>query len=250
MTRSKLIPIAALLATAWFAVSTLPAGAQQPAAGNAPKAAPPGAGPAGGPPAGSQSPEGQTPEEGPPWPVIMVTSVEVLHSERSGGMDILRARGIVTSSAWNTPHLVPITQGKALDGVLDVMFLATAPVSPEPLGPFMEVEALLPIGHGHPYKAVRVRSATNAITVKEVPGFNQAAAPKNDCSTCVGKHFVAKGQMLPPGVAAEEIVREEDLPWNLRVIGPSHGIPGYAVDPNRLTLVLSEDGRIVDAAWD
>jgi len=27
-------------------------------------------------------------------------------------------------------------------------------------------------------------------------------------------------------------------------------VPNYGFDPNRLTLVLSEDGRIVDAAWD
>jgi len=28
------------------------------------------------------------------------------------------------------------------------------------------------------------------------------------------------------------------------------GVPNYSFDPNQLTLVLSEDGRIVDAAWD
>jgi hypothetical protein len=27
-------------------------------------------------------------------------------------------------------------------------------------------------------------------------------------------------------------------------------VPNYSFDPNQLTLVLSEDGRIVDAAWD
>jgi hypothetical protein len=27
-------------------------------------------------------------------------------------------------------------------------------------------------------------------------------------------------------------------------------VPSYTFDPNQLTLVLSEDGRIVDAAWD
>ena len=45
-------------------------------------------------------------------------------------------------------------------------------------------------------------------------------------------------------------MREADLPWNLRVIKPTDGLPSYAFDPNRLTLVLSEDNRIVDAAWD
>jgi hypothetical protein len=180
----------------------------------------------------------------------MVTSVEVLRSERSGGMDIVRARGVVTSNAWGSPHLVPITQGKSIDGVLDILFLATAPQVPAPPGPFMPVEALLPIGHGHPYKAVRIRSGTNAITLKTLPGYAEVSGPKNDCSQCVGKYYVAKGATAPAGVAAGDIVRQEDLPWDLRVVLPTQGIAGYAVDPNRLTLVLSEDGRIADAAWD
>src|SRR6185503_6779002 len=99
--------------------------------------------PPGAPPPGSASTgqAGPTAPEGQPWPIVMVTSVEVLRSERSGGMDIVRARGVVTSSAWGSPHLVPITQGKSIDGVLDVLFLATAPQVPAPPGPFMPVEA-------------------------------------------------------------------------------------------------------------
>jgi hypothetical protein len=45
-------------------------------------------------------------------------------------------------------------------------------------------------------------------------------------------------------------VREEDLPYPLRIIRPTDGIPSYEYEPNRLTLVLSETGQIVDAAWD
>jgi hypothetical protein len=45
-------------------------------------------------------------------------------------------------------------------------------------------------------------------------------------------------------------VREADLPYVLRIIKPTDGIASYVLDPNRLTLVLSEDGRIIDAAWD
>ena len=137
-----------------------------------------------------------------------------------------------------------------LEGEVHVLFLATAPQAPEGLGNFMTVEALLPINHGHPYKAVRVRSATNAVIVKSLPGFAEVPAPKHDCSKCIGRYFVAKGAQPPTGMAEDNIVRQENLPWDLRVIGPTQGIPSYSVDPNRLTLVLSEDGRIVDAAWD
>ena len=180
----------------------------------------------------------------------MVTSVEVLRSEKSGGMDILRARGVVTSGAWNAPHLIPITRGNPIDGTLDVLFVASAPTVPEAPGELMQVEALLPLGHGHPYKAVRVRSGTNAIAVKSIPGFEEVKVPKHDCGKCIGRYFVAKGATPPAGAGADNIVKEENLPWDLRVIKPADGIAGYTVNPNRLTLVLGEDGRIVDAAWD
>jgi hypothetical protein len=171
-------------------------------------------------------------------------------------LEILRVRGWVTSDGWGEPHLLPITQGEPLDGVLDLIFQARAPGGAAPLGPFMMVEAILPIENGHPYKAVRVRGSTNAVTLKtlpgyvEAPGYAEAAPPKEDCAKCMGKYFVAKGANPPAGVAADQIVREADLPWPLRVIKPTDGVANYAYDPNRLTLVLSEDGRIVDAAWD
>ncbi len=229
MNRSILFALACLSAATW----TLSAQAQ-PASGGPPP--PPSAG---GPPAAVV-----------PWPVTMVTSVEVLRSERAGGLDIIRVRGLVSSPSWGSPHLIPITQGEPVDGILDLIFQGTVPTTPAPLGPFMPFEALLPVDKGHPYKGVRVRSGTNAITLKTLPGYAETAAPKEDCAKCRGKIFVAKGAQPPAGAAATSVVREADLPWNLRVIKPTDGLPNYAFDPNRLTLVLSEDGRIVDAAWD
>ena len=80
-----------------------------------------------------------------------------------------------------------------------------------------------------------------------MPNFKKL---KNDCGKCIGKYFVAKGGSAPANAPAAEVVREEDLLWTVRVIKPRDGIHSYTLDPNRLTLVLSEDGRIVDAAWD
>jgi hypothetical protein len=227
------------------------ASAQQPTAGGpAPAARPAGPAPAGGPPNGAQDMPPPAQEATRPWPVMVVTSVELLRSDRDGGRDIVRARGLVTSSAWSEPHLLPISSGNGPDGVLDLIFQASPPSTPTPLEAFMPVEALLPISAGHPYKAVRVRSGSNAITLKTLPGYKEIKHPEEDCSKCVGKYFVAKGATPPAGVAPGDIVKQEDLPWMLRVIKPTDGIPDYNLDPNRLTLVLSEDGRIVDAAWD
>jgi hypothetical protein len=181
---------------------------------------------------------------------VFVTSVEVLRSDRNGGLDVIRVRGLVTSTSWTQPHLLPITQGAPRDGMLDLLFQASGPTGAAGLGPFMPVEAILPVETGHPYKGVRVRGGNNAISLKTIPGFAEAPAPKEDCAKCLGKYFVAKGANPPAGAAADNVVREADLPYTLRIIKPTDGIPNYTLEPNRLTLLLSEDGRIVDGAWD
>jgi hypothetical protein len=216
---------------------------------------------AGGPPQGQQQ-QGQQQSNapypvqpagtvgGPPAPVVFVTSVEVLRSDRAGGLDVVRVRGVVTGQSWSQPHLIPITQGQPRDGMLDLIFQASAPAGASGLGPFMTVEAILPVETGHPYKGVRVRGGNNAISLKAIPGYAETPAPKEDCAKCIGKFFVAKGANPPAGATAENTVREADLPYMLRIIKPTDGIPSYALEPNRLTLLLSEDGRIVDGAWD
>jgi hypothetical protein len=240
MTRSMLfatVSFAATLAVGIASAQTPPAAGQQaaPAAQGAQQGTPgyPGATPA---------------TEGPPWPIVFVASVELLRSK--DGRDIVLARGLVTSKGWSQPNLIPINQGAPVDGVLDLLFEAASPPSAAPLGEFMEIDALLPLGHQHPYKAIRVRSAANALTLKQLPGYAEVKKLKNDCSNCLGKYFVAKGGTAPAGVAADNILKEEDLLWEVRVIRPNQGIPSYTVNPNRLTLVLTEDGRISDAAWD
>ena len=240
MNKSLLFAIACLSVASW----TLGVQAQTPPAGAA-----------GAPPSNASPPPYGASADGPPavmvpWPVTIVTSVEVLRSTRAGGLDVVRARGLVSSSAWGAPHLIPITRGEPVDGILDLIFQGAVPTTPAPLGPFMPFEALLPVDAGHPYKGVRVRSGTNAIVLKTLPGYAEIAAPKEDCAKCRGKFFVAKGAQPPAGAPADSIVREADLPWHVRVIKPTDGLPSYAFDPNRLTLVLSEDNRIVDAAWD
>lgn len=239
MIQSKLLAFTSLLAVALFGVATQ-AQQQQPAGQ-------PSADQQGSPYGGSSS---GAPGGGAPQPVLFATSVEVLRSDRAGGLDVVRVRGLVTSNGWGQPHLIPITKGATRDGMLDLVFSAVSPTGAQPLGPFMVVEAILPVETGHPYKGVRVRAGGNAISLKTLPGYAEAAPPKEDCAKCLGKYFVAKDANPPAGATAENTVREADLPYVLRVIKPTDGIPSYTFDPNRLTLLLSEDGRIIDAAWD
>ena len=251
MTRSTLLATASLIA----ALALATAYAQSPPAGGPPQSAQnaPQGGPQGGPPPGNGPQSGESQNNGAneaaSWPVLFVTGVDVVRAPHNG-RDIVIAHGLASSPEWRSPTLIPITEGKPVDGVLDLLLQAQAPQKPGGLGAFMEVDAILPLGHGHPYKAVRVRSASNALTLKEIPGHAEVKKLKNDCGQCVGKHFVAKGESPPANTPASDILREEDLLWQVRVIKPRDGIHSYTLDPNRLTLVLSEDGRIIDAAWD
>jgi hypothetical protein len=239
MTRSMLfasVSLVAALAVGAASAQTPPAAGQQAAPG-APAQGAPGYGQPSGPAT-----------EGAPWSIVFVATVELIRTK--DGRDIVVARGLVTSKNWSGPNLIPINQGAPVDGVLDLLFEANSPAAPAPLGEFMEMDAILPLGHDHPYKAIRVRSGSNALTLKTLPGYAEVKKLKNDCSKCLGKYFVAKGGTAPAGVAPDNIVKEEDLLWEVRVIKPNQGIASYTVNPNRLTLVLTEDGRISDAGWD
>jgi hypothetical protein len=251
---NRILPLAvAGVVAATMSFAFIGANAQQtpPAAAGRPAGAQPAAttAPGDGPPASAEAPPPGTPE-GTHLPFLVVTGVEVLRSPRGGGMDIIRVRGLATSGSWKEPHLLPISSGASIDGTLDLIFQGEAPSQAQPPGPLMPVEAILPVETEHPYKAVRVRSSSNAITLKALPGYQEVAAPKEDCAKCIGKTFVAKGAAAPAGVAAADIVNEADLTYPIRVIRPTDGLPNYVYDPNRLTLVLTEDGRISDAAWD
>jgi hypothetical protein len=181
---------------------------------------------------------------------MMVTGVEIMRSTRPPELDIIRVRGVSSTDTWDAPQLVPLTRGPSADGVLDLMFIAQAPSQGITPTNFGALEAIFVVAPGHPYTGVRVRGARNTLSVARLPGYAEAAAPTNDCRNCVGKYFVAKGQAIPAGRAAADVVMESDLPGPVRVLAASDGVAKLDVDPNRLTLLLGVDGRIVSAVWD
>jgi hypothetical protein len=183
-------------------------------------------------------------------PVMQVTSVEVLRSTHGPELDIIRARGLTSTEGWEQAELVPLTEGPPSDGILDLVFVARPPSGGAAATGFAPIEAIFPIEPGHPFKGVRVHAASNPVTVKELPGFAEGPPAPESCAKCVGKYFVPKGGALPAGKTEADVVKEEHLPSSLRVIKPTDGIGKLESDPNRLTLVVGEDGRIVGVVWD
>ena len=183
-------------------------------------------------------------------PVLKVISVEVLRSTHGGVLDIIRVRGLTSSSGWEEAELVPLTRGTPADGMLDLVLVARAPAEAMEAKGFEPIEAILPIESSHPYKGINVHSASESVTLTQLPGYVEGKGAAEDCSKCVGKVFVAKGAAVPAGKSSADVVKEEQLPPVTRVIKHSDGIPSAESNPNRLTIVLSKDGTIATAIWD
>ena len=190
------------------------------------------------------------PQGAPIEPVFWITSVEVLRSTHSPQLDIVRARGVVTSEGWEEVTLLPMTRGTPADGILDLALVAQSPNDSAKPGEYAEVEAIFAIEPGHPFKGVRVRGATNRVIVVGMPGYSAAAAPPKNCADCAGKLFVPKGQTPPASRPATTIVREEELPSTLRIIRESDGVGTMDLNPNRLTILISDKNEILQATWE
>jgi hypothetical protein len=183
-------------------------------------------------------------------PIFWISSVEVMRSTHAPQLDVIRVRGLASTDGWESIQLVPMTKGVPADGILDLMLIGEAPSDNSTPISYPTVEAIFTIEPGHPFQGVRIHGAENSVAVKALPGYAEAAARPIDCSGCVGKYFVGKGEIVPSGRAKETIVREEELPRNLRIIRDSQGIGRLYSDPNRMTVLLDADKKIVMAIWD
>jgi hypothetical protein len=183
-------------------------------------------------------------------PVLRITSVEVIRSTHGGTLDIVRVRGLASSEGWEEAELVPLTRGVPVDGILELVLMAKAPTQAMEATGFEVIEAIFPLEPNHPYKGINVRSAVEAISLTQLPGFVDGKGAGEDCKKCVGKYFVAKGAQTPAGKSASDVVKEDQLPPATHVIRPGEGVGKVDSDPNRLTIFLNKENKITAAVWD
>jgi len=183
-------------------------------------------------------------------PVFWISSVEIMRSTHAPQLDVVRVRGLVTSEGWEEVELVPMTKGSPADGILDLALVAQSPDDSATPAEYAEVEAIFAIEPGHPFKGVRVHGASNRVLLQSLPGYSASPQPPKNCADCTGKLFVAKGQAAPADRATTDVVHEEDLPNTLRVIRESDGVGTMDLNPNRLTILLSDKNEILQATWE
>ncbi len=180
--------------------------------------------------------------------VLRITSVEIIRSTHAPYLDIIRARGVASTTGWEEAELVPLTRGVPADGVLQLILVARPPETASDATGYEPVEAIFPLETDHPFKGVNVHAATNAVTLTALPGYSEGKAIADDCGKCVGKILAPKGSSA--GSRGTDFVREDQLPPETRLVRPSDGMMETDSNPNRLTLILDKDSRIVTAVWE
>jgi hypothetical protein len=177
--------------------------------------------------------------EGPPRiesyqrPLFAASSLEV---SQSGGLTTVRVRGMASSSGWQEPVLVRLVRGVPSDGVLDLLLVAEPPPEAMQATGFASTDAVLLVEQNHPYRAVRVRSATNVLTLHALSGGVEAAIPVDDCDNCVGQ---------PLATCGADAISRHRLPKETRILSPTEPFTDVRPDPNRLTLLIGDDGKII-----
>ena len=183
-------------------------------------------------------------------PVLHIKSVEIIRGAHAPIIDIVRVRAIVSTAGWEEAELIPLSRTVPADGVLELIMVARAPGEASEATGFEEVEAIFPLEGNHPFKGVNVHSASEAVSVSQLPGYAEGKSAGEDCAKCIGKTLVARGAAVPAGKPSSELVREEQLPAATRIVRPSEGISSADSNPNRLTLIVNKEGKITAAIWD
>ena len=185
----------------------------------------------------------------PSAPVLFITSVEVVQTTLEPKQAIIKVRGLTGSRGWSGPQLVPLYQGVPADGILDLQFIAQTPDQTQKAEGFVPIYAIFPLDPGDKLpKGIRVRGVDNVVLLTQLPGTVEATITEEDGSKAVGKTWGEKGTAA---AGTANVVREEDMPRNFRIIPPKKGVAGITHNMNRLNLVLGEDGQtIVWAFWE
>ena len=179
----------------------------------------------------------------PSAPVLFITSVEVIQTTLEPRQAIIKVRGLTGSRGWSGPQLVPLFQGETPDGILDLQFIAQTPDQTQKAEGFMPIYAIFPLDPGDKLpKGIRVRGVGNVVLLTQLPGSIETTISKEDGSKAVGKTWAEKGTAA---AGTANVVREEDMPRNFRIIPPKKGVAKITHNMNQLNLVLGEDGKTI-----
>jgi len=182
----------------------------------------------------------------PAAPVLFITSIEVVQTTLDPKQAIIKVRGLTGSRGWSGPQLVPLYEGVPADGILDLQFIAQTPDQTQKAESFVPIYAISPLDPGDKLpKTIRVRGVGNVMLLTQLPGTIETTITKEDGSKAVGKTWAEKGT----APAGDNVVREEDMPRNFRIIPPKKGVAGITHNMNRLNLVLGEDGKTITWAF-
>jgi hypothetical protein len=172
----------------------------------------------------------------------MVQEVQIVRFGDGSHGGVVYARGLASASESNAAQLISIPDGVPLDKMLDLAFVA--PMLVNPTGTMTPVEAMFEFkGSASDVVGARVRAARNVL---ETAGAAVASPdpPPPDLLDLTGRRATlsADGTVEIEGLKASEVK-------NVRLVGIDDPLSQPDVNPNRLTVFVGRDNRILYARW-
>jgi hypothetical protein len=183
------------------------------------------------------APERQT------YPLLMVQEVQIVRFSDGSHGGIVHARGLASPSESNAAQLISIPDGVPVDKMLDLAFVA--PMLVNPTGTMTPVEATFEFkGSSNDVIGARVRAARNVL---QTTGGSVVSPdpPPLDLLDLTGR----KATLSPDGKTVEIDGLKSSQIKGARLVEVDDPLSQTDVNPNRLTVFVGRDNRILYARW-
>jgi hypothetical protein len=176
------------------------------------------------------------------YPLLMFQEIQIVWFGDGSHGGAVYARGLASPSESNAAQLVALSDGTPPDKMLDLGFVAPMVVNPtETMAP-VEAVFLFKASAGEVVGA-RVRAARNVL---ETTGADvRSSDPPPPDVMDLARRLALRG---PDGTVAIEGLSASQI-GQARIVKPDDPIPQSDLDPNRLTVFVGRDNRVLYVRW-
>jgi hypothetical protein len=176
------------------------------------------------------------------YPLLMVQEIQIVWFGDGSHGGAVYARGLASPSESNAAQLVALSDGTPPDKMLDLGFVAPMVVNPTETMTPVEAVFLFNASAGLVVGA-RVRAARNVLETTGAEVHSQDPPPA-DVMNLVRRLALRApdGTVSIEGLSASQI-------GEARIVKPDDPIPQSDLDPNRLTVFVGRDNRVLYVRW-
>jgi hypothetical protein len=176
------------------------------------------------------------------YPLLMVQEIQIVWFGDGSHGGVVYARGLASASESNAAQLISIPDGVPVDKMLDLAFVA--PMLVNPTGTMAPVEATFEFkGSSNDVLGARVRAASNVLETAGASVLSPDPVPP-DLPDLTGR----KASLSLDGNVEIEGLKPDQVK-NARLVRVDDPLRQSDVNPNRLTVFVGRDSRILYARW-